>query len=37
MPIRSSGREADGVPAQVKAANTFWGIKYNPKSGRWEW
>jgi hypothetical protein len=24
------GREADGVPAQVKAANTYWGIKYNP-------
>ena len=23
------GREAEGVPAQVKAANTFWGIKYN--------
>ena len=25
----SVGREADGVPAQVKAANTFWGVKYN--------
>ena len=24
------GREADGVPAQVKAANAYWGIKYNP-------
>ncbi len=24
------GREADGVPAQVKAPNTYWGIKYNP-------
>jgi hypothetical protein len=24
------GREADGVPAQVKAANTYWGIKHNP-------
>jgi hypothetical protein len=23
------GREADGVPAQVKAANTHWSIKYN--------
>ena len=23
------GREADGVPAQIKAANTFWGMKYN--------
>ncbi len=23
------GREADGVPAQVKAANTYWGIKFN--------
>lgn len=23
------GREADGVPAQVEAANTLWGIKYN--------
>ncbi|MCX6927499.1 MAG: family 20 glycosylhydrolase, partial [Verrucomicrobia bacterium] len=23
------GREADGVPAQVKAPNTFWGMKYN--------
>jgi hexosaminidase len=27
------GREADGVPAQVKAPNTYWGIKYNPD--RW--
>jgi hypothetical protein len=27
------GREADGVPAQVKAANTYWGIKHNPD--RW--
>jgi hypothetical protein len=24
------GREAEGVPAQVKAANTYWGIKHNP-------
>ena len=24
------GREADGVPAQVKAANARWGIKHNP-------
>lgn len=24
------GREADGVPAQVKAANVFWGLKHNP-------
>ena len=23
------GKEADGVPAQVKAAGAFWGIKYN--------
>jgi hypothetical protein len=23
------GREADGVPAQVKALNTHWGIKFN--------
>jgi hypothetical protein len=23
------GREADGVPAQVKAQNVFWGIKHN--------
>jgi hypothetical protein len=23
------GREADGVPAQVKAPNTFWGMKFN--------
>ena len=23
------GREADGVPAQVKAPNTYWGIKHN--------
>jgi hypothetical protein len=23
------GREADGVPAQVKAPNTFWSIKHN--------
>jgi hypothetical protein len=23
------GREADGVPAQVKAYNTYWGIKHN--------
>jgi hexosaminidase len=27
------GREADGVPAQVKAANAYWGIKHNPD--RW--
>ena len=27
------GREADGVPAQVKSANTYWGIKHNPD--RW--
>ena len=26
----SVGREADGVPAQVKAPNTYWGIKHNP-------
>jgi hexosaminidase len=26
----SVGREADGVPAQVKAANAYWGVKYNP-------
>ena len=25
------GREAEGVPAQVKAANTYWGIKHNPE------
>ncbi len=25
------GREADGVPAQVKAANAYWGIKHNPE------
>jgi hexosaminidase len=24
------GREADGLPAQVKASNTYWGIKHNP-------
>ena len=24
------GREADGVSAQVKAANAYWGIKHNP-------
>jgi hypothetical protein len=24
------GREAEGVPAQVKAAGAYWGIKYNP-------
>jgi hypothetical protein len=24
------GREAEGVPAQVKAANTYWGIKHSP-------
>ena len=24
------GREADGVPAQVKAPNTYWGLKHNP-------
>src|SRR5262249_34177379 len=23
------GREADGVPAQVKAPNSYWGMKYN--------
>jgi hypothetical protein len=23
------GREADGVPAQLKARDTFWGVKYN--------
>jgi hypothetical protein len=23
------GRESDGVPAQVKMANCFWGVKYN--------
>ena len=23
------GREADGVPAQVKEAKTYWGMKYN--------
>jgi hypothetical protein len=23
------GREADGVPAQVEAPNTYWGIKFN--------
>jgi hypothetical protein len=27
------GREADGVAAQLKAPNTYWGIKYNPD--RW--
>jgi len=27
------GREADGVPAQVKAPDTYWGIKYN--ADRW--
>ena len=25
------GRAADGVPAQVKAQNVFWGIKHNPE------
>ncbi|MEI7940396.1 MAG: glycoside hydrolase family 20 zincin-like fold domain-containing protein [Verrucomicrobiota bacterium] len=25
------GREADGVPAQVKAPNTYWGIKHSPE------
>jgi hypothetical protein len=25
------GREADGVPAQVKAASAYWGIKHNPE------
>ena len=25
------GREADGVAAQVKAANAYWGIKHNPE------
>ncbi len=25
----SVGREADGVPAQVRASDTLWGIKYN--------
>ncbi len=24
------GREADGVPAQVKASNTRWSVKFNP-------
>ncbi len=24
------GREADGVPAQVKAPNAFWSMKHNP-------
>ena len=24
------GREAEGVPAQVKAPNTYWGLKHNP-------
>jgi hypothetical protein len=24
------GREAEGVPAQVKAPNTYWGIKHRP-------
>jgi hexosaminidase len=24
------GREAEGVPAQVKAPNTYWGMKHNP-------
>ncbi|MCY3020657.1 MAG: beta-N-acetylhexosaminidase [Planctomycetota bacterium] len=23
------GREADGVPAQVEGANTYWGVKFN--------
>ena len=23
------GREADGLPAQVKAANTYWGVKFS--------
>ncbi len=32
----SVGREADDVPAEVKAANTFWGIKYNPDRGALE-
>jgi hypothetical protein len=27
------GREADGVPAQVKAPSTYWGIKHN--ADRW--
>ncbi len=27
----SVGREADGVPAQVKAPHTHWGIKFNPE------
>jgi hypothetical protein len=27
------GREADGVPAQVKAANAYWGMKHN--ADRW--
>ena len=26
----SVGREADGVPAQVKAQDVYWGIKFNP-------
>jgi hypothetical protein len=25
------GREADGVPAQVKAPSAYWGIKHNPE------
>lgn len=25
------GREAEGVPAQVKAAGTLWGVKFNPE------
>lgn len=26
------GRQADGVPAQVKVPDTYWGIKFNDKS-----
>jgi hypothetical protein len=25
------GRRSDGVPAQVKAANVYWGVKFNPE------
>ena len=25
------GKEADGIPAQVGAANAYWGIKFNPQ------
>ena len=25
------GREADGVPAQVEGANTYWSVKFNPQ------